>query len=94
MICDKGAAVFLLACRIPERDQILEIFQPAARNRAMASQAGWDSMTGTVWIRHPSNAAFVAFLTRGVRRELHGFPFNIIELSLINLLALVLLKKA
>jgi len=93
MFCDKGAAVFRRVYRFPECDQTLEIFQPAARNRAVASQSGMGFDDGDGAGLTPTNAAFVAFLTRGVRRVIQVFPLNIIELNSSPLLALVLLKR-
>ncbi|HWR78028.1 MAG TPA: hypothetical protein VN283_12575 [Thiobacillus sp.] len=44
MFCDKRAAVFIVVCRFPERDQTLEIFQPAALNKQRrANGMGFDN---------------------------------------------------
>jgi hypothetical protein len=40
------------------------------------------------------NAPFVAFMTRGVRREIPAFRCRIMDLGLLALLALLLLQQA
>ena len=91
MFCDKGAAVFLLVCCFQGRDQTLEIFHPPRPQQSGGKPDGMGFDDGDCAGLTPTNAAFVAFLTRGVRRDIQVFPLNIIELNSSRLLALVLL---